>query len=411
VSFNNVLIHKSLLGSSEHLLLSKDEKGNVSYSKLRDVNHVSSDYWEFTGSLKYTNNCFDTAAKLNLQVLKTLPEQKYIDSFSFLKIHESIPWQIALPSDVYVNFIRGVIKSVISAWGNIDEEYYDIFCRQNEFLKTLKPAMVDVDRFEKFADDEDAHANNAIIKSFTPKDFSNPYLAVTQYSRFATRTGRLTTESGPMILNIKKQYRNIIKSRYVGGKIYMLDFSSLEPRGLLYENGYSCDDDLYSYISRVIPDASSYTREHIKVVVLGILYGQGKESLSKLMSIDGDMVDSLMKNINQLLGIEALKVRLREQVYKWGYISNFYGRKIEILNPSDHILVNSYAQSTGVDISLLGFSELCKGFDKSIIPLFVLHDALFVDVPPELIENVKKISNVQVQGYEYPFKLKAQELS
>ena len=61
-------------------------------------------------------------------------------------------------------------------------------------------------------------------------------------------------------------------------------------------------------------------------------------------------------------------------LFKNGWITNMYGRRVQIDEPLDHILVNSYSQSTGADVAMLGFQDILQRFKKlpGVVPLYVL---------------------------------------
>jgi hypothetical protein len=77
----------------------------------------------------------------------------------------------------------------------------------------------------------------------------------------------------------------------------------------------------------------------------------------------------------------------------------------------DHLLVNSYAQSTGVDVSLLGFKSIVDSLGSDgIRPLFVLHDALILDVRGDRFEDVQKITSVEIPSFSTKFPIKLDKL-
>ena len=54
------------------------------------------------------------------------------------------------------------------------------------------------------------------------------------------------------------------------------------------------------------------------------------------------------------------------------------------------MLINNFLQSTAVDIALLGFSHLTNKLSELGVKfLFVIHDALIIDVPPEVIPKLQ----------------------
>lgn len=82
-----------------------------------------------------------------------------------------------------------------------------------------------------------------------------------------------------------------------------------------------------------------------------------------------------------------------------------------VTRPQDNIFINYYAQSTGVDVALMGFNEIVNRLGPDgIRPLFVLHDALILDVREDRIRDVESTEEVKVQGFEQAFLVKAERL-
>jgi hypothetical protein len=90
-----------------------------------------------------------------------------------------------------------------------------------------------------------------------------------------------------------------------------------------------------------------------------------------------------------------------ESQLKGDTISNFYGRVIQVSD--ERLLLNTYVQSTSVDIVLNGFLNLVQAVPASrAVPLFVLHDALIMDASPDFdIESVRVAE--KVSGFDGHF--------
>ncbi len=250
--------------------------------------------------------------------------------------------------------------------------------------------------------------NSRVVEGFRPGQ--GGYAAPVVYDRFGTRTGRLTVASGPNVLTLKKDYRDMIVSSYTGGKIAYIDFAALEARVLLYEAGGRCDDiDIYTYINNELFNGAA-SRRAIKGAVISELYGSSKSALGAALGIHGKELDDFVGKVKGLFKTSDLCKRVKDQFLKTAHITNKYGRRVHIEDPLDHIFVNSYAQSTGVDVSLLGFSEIAKMLagKPGIRPLFVLHDALIMDVSPENLDLVAGLKEVLVPGYTQSFPLKVE---
>jgi DNA polymerase-1 len=278
---------------------------------------------------------------------------------------------------------------------------------QGHIFNELQPAKINPQRFFEVL--SESGMNHRVINGFKPdaRGYASPII----YDRFGTRTGRLTVQSGPGILTMKKEYRDMIIPSWEGGQILSIDFSSLEARILLYEANGDCQSpDLYSQISQDLFGGAK-SRKAVKGAVISELYGSSKTALGLALNIKGRELDDFVLKIKDFFKTSQLKKRLKDEYYSCGHITNKHGKKIQIDEPADHIFVNSYAQSTGVDVSLLGFSKIVNQLKSNKIrPLFLLHDELIIDVHPDEIEKVFQIKDVEIPGYQQRFPLKVNKV-
>jgi len=90
-----------------------------------------------------------------------------------------------------------------------------------------------------------------------------------------------------------------------------------------------------------------------------------------------------------------------------GYITNFYGRPIEVTDARRNVLVNNFLQSSAVDVALAGFCQIAENI-PSCKPVFIIHDALIMDVPKG---QEDALENIVAQGFSdekmghFPLKL------
>lgn len=191
-----------------------------------------------------------------------------------------------------------------------------------------------------------------------------------------------------------------------------LDFRALEPRIVLAESGRSsCAEDLYTELSSALLK-SSLPRDSVKTAVIAELYGVSRSTLRSKLNISMKAVNEFSDVIRHYFGLDELRDRLRaEQQQFAGIIQNRFGRPLVVQQGQDNLLVNTYAQSTGVDVALLGFDRILSDLgDEGIRPLFVLHDALILDVSPERMSDVAAVDSVEIASYERPFPLKLEKL-
>ena len=188
-----------------------------------------------------------------------------------------------------------------------------------------------------------------------------------------------------------------------------MDFSSLEARILLYESGGRCDaSDLYTDIADRL---GGIPRNVVKGAILAELYGSSKYSLALSLGLSDSALEDFIKRIGEVIDTRKLLSRLKTQFTSVGHITNKYGRRLEVSRPQDNIFINYYAQSTGVDVSLMGFNEVLNTLGpEGIRPLFVLHDALILDVREDRINDVFSVKDVSVPGFEPKFPLKCETL-
>jgi DNA polymerase I-like protein with 3'-5' exonuclease and polymerase domains len=213
---------------------------------------------------------------------------------------------------------------------------------------------------------------------------------------------------------LKREYRSkLLRSVHPGGSILSLDFAALEARVLLYEAGGRCEEtDLYGMIVRDVFHGEA-SRNAVKGAVISELYGSSREALGRALSIQGKELETFVSKIKRLFKTGALLKRVKAEFVKNGWITNRYGRRVKVDEPLNHIFVNYYAQSTGADVALLGFSEILSRLKllEGIRPIFLLHDALIIDCPKEHVDAVKAQTSVKVAGYVQKFYVKVETVS
>lgn len=395
-----ICIDSTILGTEKHLVV------DDGYTWSADVPPSA---WHFSGEVKlHCDRCFDTAIKLAGAVVDTNPPEKFTKSMKTTLNGRttSIPWMMIMPEREHRAFVKKIVNSSIEALGKILKNYYvNTWVPESAILRSLKPAKVNESHIRLIKSQPETR--NAAIETFRPG--VSGFCPTVDYDRFGTRTGRLLVNSGPDILTLKREYRNIIVPSEPRGRIAYVDFSALEARVLLYESGGSCPDvDLYTFISNELFSGTA-PRNACKKAVISELYGSGKYAIGKELGIEGKQLDDFVNKIKSFFRTKELLKRVKAEYVKTGKVINRYGRRLVIDDPVDNIFVNTYAQSTGVDVCLLGFSQIAQSLSETRVrPLFVLHDALLLDVPEESVETVSAISEVRVPGYEQAFPVKCE---
>lgn len=319
-----------------------------------------------------------------------------------------VPWEFALPNKAYKSFQRDM-ESYQQLREGLDLSYYNnIYLPTEEVFEYLKPAKINLERYEQFLSaDQTGH-----LRSFQPNE--DGYARLVEYDRVSTVTGRLKTTAGPTLLHLSKVYRSVLQSRWKDkGTVIALDYKCLEPRVLLSCCGTqpkvgAGEKDIYEYVQRnLFSSNKGITREIVKKVILAELYGAGIETLREKLPDVCDL-EGVMLEISRFFGLEELRARLQEEWKATNnrWITSFYGRRVK--TETAHTLVNHYVQCTAVDISLFGFLNILRYLrdlgTEWVVPLFILHDALVLDIQKDnglsLVNGLCKIGASDIKGLE-----------
>ena len=309
----------------------------------------------------------------NLSVEDVFPvfgqEAPLLVSDAMRKSHESVrpgekvDWQLALGTSRFAKTLKRVATDCESAIDEImEEEYLPQLKKTREILTKLQPAQVDREVLDKRL----SQGHNGFLESFRPTDgvTCNPV----RYSH-DTATGRLTVSSGPKILNLSREHRDILKSRFRKGAIGFIDFVSLEPRTALLLTRPDAPQDIYEAMRTEI--GSQHSRAQLKVATISALYGQRGES-----SIPSAVIGRFFR-----------VPQIHERYLNGWQLGNLYGRKLMV--DDDRLKLPYFVQSTAVDVALTGFSKILSRFAE-MVPLFVIHDALVVDAEKDILKELSR---------------------
>ena len=338
------------------------------------------------GCLSKENSIEPLLSLFNLTLPNLVPPE-FIDAMKVCGVTKEIPWSSVLPKTVFMKGFKPLLSELSNAEKTISgNEYSNFFIKTNRILNALMLCDVDLD----FAKQELKKTESAALKSFL-KARARP-----TYCRISTKTGRLTIKEGPQILTLKKEYRRVLKSTFPEGSLYEIDFTSLEPRvafnltaGEKLLPGEKSPSDLYQFF--IEKSNIQIQRDTAKLAVLCSLYGAGSSKLRSVLQKDGSTfsADMLVKRVESFFGLKEIFRMLNDQAQS-GYITNFYGRPIEVTDARRNILVNNFLQSTAVDVALAGFCQIAKNI-PSCKPVFIIHDALIMDVPKGQEDALGKI--------------------
>lgn len=262
---------------------------------------------------------------------------------------------------------------------NYISEYWEKF---GSLFKKLDRIKIDANLFNFLNEKEE---NSRFLEKFFVVDKNN-FCERVVYNRVGTVTGRLIVKDGPNINNFPRRLRTILKSRFSNGKILSVDFKSLEPRILMKLSGIEDEEDVYQQIldiSKILVD-----RSVIKKIILTKMYGGNNFNIE---TVSEKTISELVNFIDSFINFEDVK-KESLRINEFGYRNNIFGRPLFNIDEKEHVVFNNFIQSTGVDISLDYFTDLCDQVDiLEAVPLFVLHDAIVFDVNNDYYNKFVKI--------------------
>ena len=312
------------------------------------------------------------------KVLKTF---KNIKSTNF-SLFQSMP---SHKKAEYLKELKSEVKRIIAETQS--NKYYKTYKSQQFLFNSLKDYTVDSKALNAYLLLESNESLKTNLLGFKNN-------AKVEYTRTDSTTGRMTSRSQANILTLPRKYRNIFKSSFEKGKILYIDFVSLEPRVMRKLGGFDCSGDIYEEIASNLE--IEVDRSIIKQAVISAVYGSSKKALYSKMP--KEKVDQLCNFIHDYLKVD-LCLEMAQESSEKDCRTNFWGRPLWNKGSSEtNVILNNYVQSTAVDIALSGFSSLLQKLDlKKVKPLFVIHDALMIDVEESYLNN---IVNFASQGYD-----------
>lgn len=348
----------------------------------------------------------DALVKLSGKQLPKDPSQAYRTMFDALGAKD-VAWRHALPGATHSSFIRTLLATADDAIATGPIDYCrTTFMKGSRLLSSLQPACIDAALVQKLCRHEKNASNRSTLASFTPSASGIAESVV--YDRFATLTGRLTVKSGPRILTLPKRFKHIIRSRFEGGSIVSIDYSSLEPRIALAAVDRDAPDDVYAYVLEGVNDRS-IDRQQAKIMTIAMLYGASSQTIAQVTGLDERIVKTTMRTMHELFDIERLDEMLFERMCE-KRLTNAFGRPLQQCDRRK--LINHYVQSTAVDCALVGFDAAVQTCVAGIIPLYVIHDALLVDVHPGAKLYIEGLTNAceTIDGFACRFPVTMKEL-
>lgn len=305
-------------------------------------------------------------------------------------------WTALQPADVMEYETR-----VLPVWRDILKmESSKIKIDENALRELLKDKTVAVHE-RKFAEHVDGLLDNGFVK--------------TKISPVGSKTWRLRVESGFNCMAIPHgKCRDLITSRFEGGKIGVFDFNAIDyrcllkavnDRGLLdfYEN----EKDFHAKTACLLghPDKFKDLRNVAKKLTYVSIYGGSIQTLQKITGLDKSTVEDMLTVLNEKFKpISKFRADLAENARRAGYTitPGFHMINVE---PEDHDgkIVGLYAQTYSSYIfntALHSVLEILRAGEKKSKLLFPVHDELVFDIHPDEIGDVELFANaMQITGF------------
>ena len=325
------------------------------------------------------------------KIQNTKKWNKFISMFNSSSI---LDISLILPDHFLENYMSDIEEAnKVLTEKDMSLNYIERYNNQQKIFSSLNAAKINLISYKVFKELEKNESILSNLNSFKPKNgFSN----IVSYDQVKTVSGRLVNnKNSPNILTLPARCRKIFQSRWnYDGDLLYVDFKNLEPRVIRSINGKSSSDDIYSEISASLD--FEVDRVIIKRGIISTLYG----SSSQIEGLSKERSDAVLNATKEYFDLESI-LKKADVVNDIGCRNNFFGRPIwNIEETQSNKLINNYIQSTAVDIALTYFSELVEKIDKDLCkPIFIIHDALVLDVKNEYIEELKNITN---KGYNCP---------
>lgn len=337
---------------------------------------------EIEGSLQIsgeTSCSFNQFLKIvSADIFELAPEKYSKLSTHFVSSSQAAP--LLMPKHLLKTSLQkaeSLVKEALLDPAN--SSYLQYWSKSFEFLQSMKRAKIDKEALENLMHQRDAETSRT-LRSFLPD--VNGYASPIVYNVADSLTGRAKVASGPSILTAHQDVRKCIRSSFENGKVLSVDFRSVEPRIAMLAVGKQAPEDVYADLMEEFPGLD---RQAAKLATLVALYGGRVNRLSEVVGDMGTARKSV-SFVKSHFRVDELERMLSQQAES-GLIRNILGRPLREATKNPRIRTNHFLQSSAAELAPLLFSELCQKFQSGIRPLFVIHDALIVDVSPEQEER------------------------
>lgn len=378
-------------------------------TKLQKFGPCPNDAW-IVGDIT-AKRSIETLAKLSNIDFNVKPSNKFFEIKQLLTNEDLIKWRFFLPKKEFNDFLNSIIEKseVVVKTGCVDY-YTNVFNTTQTFINSLDLMKIDSKKLEYYASLEKNQSNKTTLLSFRPDE--SGFAKKIIYDRTSTITGRMVVTDGPRILTLSKQYKDIITSRYSGGKIMSADYRAIEPRIILGLINKKTPDDLYGFISsEVVNNLLSQTQA--KLAIISILYGASPNTISKLLSLEKEKTKFICSKITDFFQISKLENELITELEKNNFILSKFGKHLFI--EDQRKIINLYTQSSAVDGVLNGFSKCLDFIRKNnllIHPIALIHDNILFDIHPDYMmyyDDIVKLCQ-NIDGFDINFPIRSEEI-
>lgn len=360
-----ICIHRDVLGTDRHLLAASPTSG------FQWTDDVPANMWTLGPNAKKSISSLMEAHGMRACLV---PTGSHLQAASVILGTDPVPgdirWQYFMPPATFKAYVRDTVTHAFEVMSDADIGYSDLHQSIIDFVNSFEPVTIDTEIYEAHLDENASPA----LRTFHPD--ANSIAPKIVYTKSHIRTGRLSVVSGPDILTLPRQCRNIMRPR-PGNAMAYIDYSSMEPRFLLALIGRYVEGDLYRRLGEAI-GRNSLDRNVLKLLTTSTLYGAGTESIAKVAKCGLRTADEIHRHIVEFFALDDLQSRLEDEQRQHGFIRNFYGRRVYPDTSSRNTLINNFGQSSAADAAILGFMPAAK--QAGVTMRFVLHDASFVEV-------------------------------
>lgn len=416
-----ICVDGKLVGNKKNILV---DTTLHSWKELTNDSVVLQDVFWFCETHQPDKKCFLSLLEICNEEIIVVPDKKYLEAYVSIINEKQLFWKLLVPKHEYVRLINLFVEAIttISKTNKFKDalHYYNtVYHTHTNVFSSLQPAFIDREFYYKTLLE---NASDSTLKTFAPNKETG-FAKVPCYNRTKTKTGRCGIESGANLLALKKDFRGVLKSRFEQGKIVYIDYKSLEPRTILFavEHPEYSNDDIYGWLRNKFEQKFfkdlDVSRDTLKRFVNSYFYGAGRQSLDTLFS-NKEKASGFIDVIDENCLLKPLLQKLGDEFREKGYITNLFGRPLCSITES--LLLPHFIQSTAVDITLYGFTNIINLIQKNdilqsmMVPIFMLHDALLIDCDIKILKHLplllKKAEHPIPQQPTKTFKASFEEL-